>query len=349
MPKSYHRPRFVMKRRFFKLALLLLVPLALGSYLVYYNSWRPRTIQLPDDGPMNFRPGDLKFSPDGRYLLVTDYYSFAPVMVCDVATRRVVNTIKEAEVVHFLERGNRVAVFKRIRHKPHDYQARVLSFPELQPLKQHSASNLHPRFSATWPDDKTLAAQNKKGDIILWDTKTGDTKIIKLPLPTPALGNFYSLDFMPDSKTVLVSEISWKNSDEIIPSVQSWNIQTLQGHFVKGMANLSYMNAASNGICLLGENGNREIWDYQKEQRKRVIKGSFVESCLSPDGSLLATISTPNSTGLTNVELWDVNSGQRLRFIQGRLGGFNTLAFSPNSCTLAVGNFSGYVQLWRVK
>lgn len=334
-----------MKRRhLWKFALLLIVPVAVYFYVAERNSWRPKTIEL-----RGLRPGRMNFSPDGRYLLVSNYHLSAPgAVICDVATRRAVKTIEETNF-HFLEEGNRLAVIKRTtRRPPYNYQTRLLSFPNLQPLKQHPSFNSHQRFKATWPNDKTLAAQNKKGDILLWDTQTGGTRIIKLPLLAPAPGSFYNLEFMPDRETVLVSETSFRNDSEVISSIQSWNIQTKQGHFIKGMRNLGYINAASNGIGLFGEHGNREIWDYKKEQRKRVIKGSFEESCLSPDGSLLATISTPNTGNSTNVALWDANSGQRLRILQGRRDGFQALAFSPDGRTLACGGY-GFVQLWRVK
>jgi WD40 repeat protein len=337
-----------MKRRLqWKFALLLIAPVAVYFYIAERNSWRPKAIELPDA-----RVGWLKFSPDGRYLLVTDVTGEVAhnIVVYDLTEGQVTNTIKEAGNPHFLEEGKSLAVFSGSMYSDAS-RTRVLSFPELRPLREHPSFGLYKGFKDAWPDDKTLSSQDEKDNIILWDIKTGTSKKIKLPLPSVAR-SIYDLRFLPDNRTVFIAEIEILIVDG--DGKKNWDmrfcdIQTKRCRLVKQKKNLDFLNASPNGICAFRDNnGNVEIWDYKTGQSKRTIKGNFSEVELSTDGATLATISSHADGGL-NITLWDTHSGQRLRVLKGRSKGMGSLAFSPDGHTLAVGNYYGFVQLWRVK
>src|SRR5262249_28041229 len=63
---------------------------------------------------------------------------------------------------------------------------------------------------------------------------------------------------------------------------------------------------------------------------------------LSPDGRWLATASKDS------VRLWDVATRREVSRFKGGSDAIRTLAFSPDSRTLAAGTFDGVIQLWNV-
>ena len=63
----------------------------------------------------------------------------------------------------------------------------------------------------------------------------------------------------------------------------------------------------------------------------------------SPDGAVIASGSRNQS-----VMLWDVESGRRMRHLQGHTGAVRSVAFSPDGTTLASGSEDGAVALWDV-
>ena len=339
-----------------KLALLLAVPLALWAVIAERNSWRPKTIELPGVGV-----GGLTFSPDGRYLLATDVSHAAfsiDIVVCDVTTRKVAGTVEESDSPIFLEQGRSLAVFSSIRESSDRFTS-VLSFPSLRLRKQYRS--LDTSFKVAWPNDETLANQDIKGNLVLWNARSGATEKISLPLPAPEKGYSYDVEFLPDNKTVMITEVQPESNYSDHP-LQFWDVATKKRRFVannKGLY-LPAFTASANGICVKKnkvengnldiEHGNVEIWDYFTGQRKRVIEGDFYhEPCLSSDGTVLAII-IGDLEEPPIVSLWDTNTGQHLRDINCRGNGYGDpeLTFSPDSRTVAYGNFSA-VQLWRVK
>ena len=71
----------------------------------------------------------------------------------------------------------------------------------------------------------------------------------------------------------------------------------------------------------------------------RVIRVVF-----SPDGQLLASGSVEGE-----VQLWNPQTGKKLRTLKGHASGVNALAFSPDGQTLASGSEDQTIKLWRVK
>ncbi|HEY0073094.1 MAG TPA: hypothetical protein VGB77_03255 [Abditibacteriaceae bacterium] len=170
------------------------------------------------------------------------------------------------------------------------------SFPKLQQLRQHPPLDGYRGFKSAWPDEKTIAAQDEKGTIILWNTKTGRTGGIRLPLLKRVKHNLYNLAFLPDNRTVLVREVLPGGYTENSRNIQFWDIRSKRCRLSKNVSLGELHNASPNGICAFADGKrNVEIWDYKAGKRKRIIKGNFYEAELSPDGRMLATINGHSS------------------------------------------------------
>ena len=333
------------RRRILTLALLLAFPLALFAYVSNLNSWRPKTIDLS-----GIRVEWMVFSPDGRYLLATDATRevSSDIIVCDVNTRRIMGKIPESSGPLFLEHVKQVAVQSGSMNKNDSWRTRVLAFPSLQVLKEQSPKSLDSSviFSEVWPDAETLAGHDKWGNIILWRPRTETKETISLPLR--AKSQYFVLQFLPDNKTITFNAHDEQTSSS--RNLQFWDVATKKCRFVVNNYPVSFSCAANGLWAKWNPTGGVEIGDYHTGKLKRVIRGDVSEPVLSPDGVMLATANGYfGKSKCSKVTLWDTATGQRLRVIESQRDTIICLAFSPDGRTLAVANYYGFVQLWRVK
>ncbi|HSF83031.1 MAG TPA: WD40 repeat domain-containing protein [Anaerolineales bacterium] len=91
-----------------------------------------------------------------------------------------------------------------------------------------------------------------------------------------------------------------------------------------------------------------QLWDTAKAGLIRTIEtGSVVESlAFSPDGSLLASGGGFQDSLL---RLWDIQTGQLLRLLEGHTHSIDNLAFSPNGQLLSSGSYDGTIRLWGIR
>jgi WD40 repeat protein len=88
------------------------------------------------------------------------------------------------------------------------------------------------------------------------------------------------------------------------------------------------------------------LWDIRtrRERPGPDLKGEVASSlAFSPDGKLLAV-------GITDQALlWNIGEGKEKGVLEGHYGPPNVLTFSPDSGTLASGDYEGTIRLWDLK
>jgi WD40 repeat protein len=195
-------------------------------------------------------------------------------------------------------------------------------------LKGHKAAVCSLNFSA---DGKGLASGGKDGTLRLWDLEGGAERHA-LTLAANALP--FGV-FAPDGKTLASGGAGHAHR------VRLWDVATGKeqpppaGHdaAVSAIAFTPDGRRLASASVLRGDETVR-LWDAETGRQVRAIaghKGGAASLAFSPDGKLLATADWQEPG---NVYLWDVESGDRRRLIEG-LGAGVIVAFSADGKRLA--------------
>jgi WD40 repeat protein len=356
----------------------------------------------------------VAFSSDGKFLAFAS--ADQNVRLCDTATRRILKTFRghTADVVHVVfspndsllassggddrtvrlwdVAGGQERAVLRHRSRVSD----VIFSPDGQTLASSSRGNIYlwqlsrgPDRAAFQgntrgvfafaPDARLLAANDKDGNVKLFDPRTGKqtaqlgkldkgvsclafsddglllaaggagglVKVWEVPkrrerAAFPEAGGVFSLAFAPGSKTLAAGGDG---------SVKLWDLQTKAGRFLresqKGARVTALAFPARGSTLAVGlATGEVEVWDIFASRREGVLRleggfGAIGTLAMSADGKTLASAHGGGATGL-----WDVPSLQR----RGQLpGGARSLAFSPDGKTLATGKDDHSVQVWDVE
>ena len=218
------------------------------------------------------------------------------------------------------------------------------------------------------PDGQTLASGGLADTVWLWDVKTH--KVVST-LNTTATALVTSLAFSPDGKTLASGHgfnkiylwqvatskpIAILQRDElaIVVSVAFSPDGSLLAAAIQDGSNTNTWNARGGGI---------QLWTVATGREKIFLKGhtdSVNSVAFSPSGKILASGSSDNT-----IRFWDVASGKNTATMKavpkisvtddgssivafGAAVSANSVAFSPDGKTLAVGNGDETVRLWDV-
>lgn len=176
------------------------------------------------------------------------------------------------------------------------------------------------------PDGKYLASGSLDGQVILWDTATG-----QIERRLEGVGWVYSLAFSP--KGDLLAGGLWAQPG----TIYLWNVasgeleQTLRGHtvFVTALAFSPDGSLLASGSV----DDTVKVWEVASGKSLRTLTGhadDISALAFSPDGRFLASGSNDQF-----VLLWDAASDELVTAYGGQPGAVEGLAFSPDGTWLA--------------
>lgn len=346
---------------------MLLVPLALGAYLVERNSWKPKTFMLP-----KVNLGGTKFSPDGRTIILRDCpvseIETGDVLLFDMGTRELIAKIEDAESPFYLEDGKFFSVFFPYLGEGDSGQSRIISVPDT-----NSQFSL-PRYFIPYDvllDEKTLVGNmtNKADDvddIYSWNFHTTDNP--KPYFPTSGLLSKEAVlhGFLADKSTILAEFFPLRNKGR--GTLQFWDVKSRKLRFSiherdalpEGRSSmLAGHSSNATGLFAFYNFDRVEIWNYKTGYMRNSFPitipntgghasgNLYLDKCaLSPDGTLMV------GGGIMgrSMVLWNTRTGKALREWNFPNNEYITgLDFSPDSRTLATSHGNGTVKLWRIK
>jgi WD40 repeat protein len=207
----------------------------------------------------------------------------------------------------------------------------VTSGPDPDVLTGHKASLSSVAIS---PDGKTLAvADTHDRTIKLWDMASR-RQVAVLKGHT---GPVWQVTFAPDGRTLA------STSDD--NSVWLWDVASEEKVYEfpqESSESVADFSPDGKLLAVAGYGGGTvRIWDIASRREVAKISSGY-RALFSPDGRLLAA-----GAGGT-VRLWDVATWQHVATLRSRTDEVLSLAFAPDSRTLAVGEAEGILRLWDV-
>jgi WD40 repeat protein len=287
----------------------------------------------------------VAFSPDGK-LLATGSSSDGTAQLWDVATRQKIGGPLKADSYEvtslaFSPDGETLATG--------GYGGTVRLWDVSTHEQIGSPLSTGSVYSLTFsPDGTMLATATYAGAARLWSIAT------RQEIGTPLNGNageVLSVAFSPDGKLLASG-----SSDG---TARLWDVATATDHQIgpplsRASSGIICLAFSPDGKTLATGYGDGTVWLWDVATRRRIGRPIHVVSvetvAFSPDGKLLATGSSLDETA----RLWNVATHQQIggqlfgKDRTGSNGGVDSVAFSPDSATLAVGYADSSVRLWNV-
>ncbi len=300
---------------------------------------------------------DIAISPDGRFVATAGAANYRGVYLYDRVTLnelRFMKTSGAVASVAFSPDGLILAAAGCIRS---DEDGTIWLFDvstgqQLGTLTGHTEPAVGVAFS---PDGTMLASSSWDKTVRLWDVRTAQ----ELRVLTGHTSSVYDVKFSPDG---MLLATAGGVSDT---TVRIWNVHNGQiQHILAGHESAVYSVAFSPDGTLLVSGGDDKVrlwdiatarelrtlapWDFVREHDTR-LRGLYTKSVYSlafnPEGTIVAV-----GSGIHDVLLWDVTTGQVLHSLIGHESEVMGVAFSSDGTVLVTGNcrLSDSMRLWGI-
>jgi WD40 repeat protein/basic membrane lipoprotein Med (substrate-binding protein (PBP1-ABC) superfamily)/DNA-binding SARP family transcriptional activator len=288
---------------------------------------------------------DVKFSPDGRFLVAAGYSKGAQVWEADSGNGIMTLSGHAAETfsASFHPAGNQILTGSQ------DGTARIWDFSSDRevafiPSPQGKQAPKSTRRAEYSPDGHWLAAgEGDDGAIGLWDAVSGERiRIVRSQEATAAVS---SVAFHPGGKTLVSAHIDGKIALWDIASGQAlkqWQAYEEEAAAIR-------FNHAGNLIVTSGFNNLVKFWDAvtgEPAGNPLYSYQSMSYLAISPDDRAVLLLSHIGAQRYV-----DIQTGQDLRLYRGQMGGVLAAAFSHDGNIIASANEygSGNVVLWETE
>jgi WD40 repeat protein len=278
---------------------------------------------------LKIRGTSLAVSPDGKHVARGSVEK--TVRIIDLQTGDEIRAIKGAATsAVYSPDGRRLASFRA--ESSTDYTIKIWDTEKDQDSLTVKGTGF---WIAMSPGGKYMAT-GADTDVKLWDARTGQA-VLTLKGHT---GPVHGATFSSDGKRIASSSGGGTTEHKI------WDAQTGQELLtIKGPGRTVVFSP--DGKRLASPN---KVWDAATGQELLSLwndpggGGNSRQAAFSPDGRFLATGAfTANVNFVNEVKLWNAQSGEEIRTLQG---GGNGVAFSPDSKRLASAVFRPELKVW---
>ena len=218
-------------------------------------------------------------------------------------------------------------------------------------LQGHTARVGSLSFSS---NGQTLVSGSHDGTIRFWNTTTGK---LNKTITNRILTKQQTMEPIAISTIALNQKgdrVACGNQDG---TIVMWNVvteekqRTFKGH--TDAISKIYFSPDERKIVSTSKDGSVRLWDVATGQQEYAIAGYRLTDWkvfLNENGVSLAseTKQDPGTLGESYVNLWDLNTGKRIRILTGHNDGVKSIDFSADGKTLISGSRDGTVLVWDI-